>query len=220
MILCLDTVLDASALRRIRELLSTARWADGAASAGWNARPVKRNEQVAHDQAANMVLGALERHAVFQSAALPARIRPPMFSRYRSGMHYGRHVDNALMAGTPALRADLALTVFLSPAADYDGGELVIEGHEGERSWKLDAGQALLYPASTLHRVEALRSGERHAAILWVQSLVRDPGQREILFDLDQVRRRLWDGVGGKASAEFDLLNKSYSNLLRAWAEP
>jgi PKHD-type hydroxylase len=215
----LPTVLDTESLRALRALLTSAQYADGASTAGWHARPVKRNEQALHDAAAQRVMQALGKHPLFNAAALPMRLRAPIFSRYRPGMSYGLHVDDALMGGANPVRTDLALTLFLSDPADYDGGELVIESGGLAQGWKLPAGDAILYPANTLHRVAEVTRGERHAAILWVQSHVRDPAHREILFDLDQVRRSLWEQAGHKRTPDFERLAKTYSNLLRQWAE-
>lgn len=221
--LCLAGVLDADALQAVRAALAGAAFADGSSTAGWHAAKVKHNEQATHEVAAQRVHQALMNHALFVAAALPARLRSPLFSRYTSGMAYGRHMDDALMAvsGSPsALRADLAVTVFLSDPASYDGGELVIEGPGGTSAYKLEPGQALVYPATTLHRVAEVTRGERLAAVLWVQSLVRDGSRREILFDLDTARRGLWDKANQAATPEFDLVSKTYANLLRAWSEP
>lgn len=218
--LCISGVLAPATLHAVRAALDTLPFTDGAASAGWHARAVKHNLQATHEAAGQQVLHALQGHAVFNAAALPARLRAPLFSRYRPGMSYGRHVDDALMGTTAPLRTDLAVTVFLNDASEYDGGELVIETHSGATAYKLDAGQALLYPATTLHRVAEVTRGERLAAVLWVQSLVRDASRREILFDLDTVRRSAWEQAGQRSSADFELLAKTYANLLRAWAEP
>lgn len=217
--LCLSNVLDSETLQRIRTMLATAVFADGAITAGWNARPVKHNLQATHEGAAQLVDQGLSRHPMFVGAAFPARLRAPLFSRYLPGMSYGTHVDNPLMGGATPLRADLAVTLFLSDPADYDGGELVLDTAGGTQAYKLAAGQAIVYPATTLHQVAEVTRGERLAAVLWVQSLVRDASRREILFDLDTVRRKLWDQAGRVATPEFDLLSKSHANLLRAWAE-
>lgn len=221
--LCLAGVLDADTLQAVRTALSDAAFSDGSGTAGWHAAQVKHNLQATDEAAAQRIQQALMAHALFRAAALPARLRTPLFSRYTAGMAYGRHMDDALMAvsgGQGALRADLAVTVFLSEPASYDGGELVIEGHGGTSAYKLDAGQAIVYPATTLHRVAEVTRGERLAAVLWVQSLVRDAAQREVLFDLDTARRGLWDKAGRTATPEFDLVTKTYANLLRAWSEP
>lgn len=217
--LCLSNVLDRETLTRIRAMLATAVFTDGASTAGWNARPVKHNLQATHDAAAQLVDQALTRHPLFVGAVFPARLRAPLFSRYLPGMSYGTHVDDPLMGGAQRMRADLAITLFLSEPADYEGGELVLETAGGTQAYKLAAGQALVYPATTLHQVTEVTRGERLAAILWVQSLVRDAAQREVLFDLDTVRRRLWDQAGRVSTPEFDLLSKTHANLLRAWAE-
>jgi PKHD-type hydroxylase len=221
--LCLAGVLDADTLQAVRTTLAGADFADGSRTAGWHAAKVKHNLQATDDGAAQRVQQALMAHELFRAAALPARLRAPLFSRYTTGMGYGRHMDDALMTaggGASALRADLAVTVFLSEPASYDGGELVIEGPGGTSAYKLEAGQAIVYPATTLHRVADVTRGERLAAVLWVQSLVRDAARREVLFDLDTARRGLWDKAGQTATSEFDLVTKTYANLLRAWSEP
>lgn len=217
--LCLSEVLEPATLATVRAQLEQATFVDGAATAGWHARGVKLNLQTTDEAAAQQVHQALLRHPVFSAATLPRRIRSPLFSRYTAGMSYGTHVDDALMGAVDSLRTDLAVTVFLSDPASYDGGELVIDSHSGTQAYKLAAGDAIAYPATQLHRVAEVTRGERLAAVLWVQSRVRDPAQREILFDLDTARRGIWDKNGRRHTAEFDLLAKTYSNLLRAWAD-
>jgi PKHD-type hydroxylase len=144
----------------------------------------------------------------------PRTVSPMLLSRYQTGMTYGRHVDDALMKG---LRTDVSFTLFLSDPQSYEGGELVIEGTFGEQAIKLEAGSVVTYPSTTLHRVEPVREGVRLAAVGWVRSYVRSAEQREILFDIETVRRRLFDRSG--KSEEFDRLTKVQSNLLRAWAD-
>ena len=221
MILCIADVLTADELASIVAVLSAAAFGDGRDTAGWNARLVKRNLQALKNDpargAAEAVETALRRNALFASAALPRRIAPVMFSRYEQGMAYGSHFDDAVMGGANPLRSDIAMTLFLSAPADCDGGELVIETTGGEEAYKLDPGSAVIYPATTLHRVEPVRRGVRVAAVTWVESLVRDAAKREILFDLDNARRALF-AIGGK-TREFDLVSKSHANLLRRWAE-
>lgn len=218
--LCLSGVLDADDLRWIRGALDGASFSDGRATAGWHARGVKQNLQTVHEEAARRVTERLQRHPQFISAALPFRMRAPIFSRYLPGMTYGTHVDDALMGGRgEPLRTDLAVTLFLNDPNSYDGGELVIKTHSGSERFKLPAGHAIVYPATSLHSVAEVTRGERLAAVLWVQSLLRDVGRREILFDLDTVRRSLWDRAGKVSTPDFDLLTKTYANLLRAWAE-
>lgn len=219
MTLCLSGVLDAEDLRFLHERLGCADFDHGASTAGWNARGVKHNLQAFDAAAAQRVHAALQRHPLFSAAVLPARLGRPLFARYQPGMSYGLHVDDALMGGEAPLRTDVAVTVFLSEPSTYDGGELVIETHAGTLAYKLAAGQAVIYPASHLHRVAEVTLGERLAAVLWVQSRVRDPAQREVLFDLDSVRRSLWRAAGERPTPDFDLLNKTYANLLRAWVE-
>ncbi|WP_424814103.1 Fe2+-dependent dioxygenase [Roseococcus sp. YIM B11640] len=221
MILCLSQVLDAALRARLDALLEDAAFEDGAATAGWHARLVKANRQAVprHPgarEAAVLVSAALREHPVFRAGVQPRRIAPPLFARYAGGESYGTHVDDALM-GTDPLRSDVAVTVFLADPATYGGGELVIEDPAGEQAFRLGAGDAIAYPATSLHRVAPVTSGERRVAVTWVQSLVRDAAQREILFDLDTARRQVFEREG--KSATFDLLAKSHANLLRRWAE-
>ncbi len=163
------------------------------------------------------MLAALKRSQTFQRATLPRTIRPPLISRYRAGMNYGLHVDNAMMGRGVKERSDISVTVFLSDPGDYDGGELVIDEVHEAREIKLPAGAAVVYPSGCLHRVAPVARGARLAAVTWVESHVRDPMRREVLHDLDLVRRRLmkdavdWD--------ETDLAYKVYANLLRLWAD-
>lgn len=230
MIICIANVLDADALDKVRGHLGRSAFGAGARTAGWHARAVKDNEQADPLDpdarlAADLVAAALLRHEVFRSAVLPLRLRPPLLARYAPGRSYGAHTDDALMGGgdpadprAPApVRTDVAVTVFLSDPASYDGGELVVETAAGEQSFRLSAGDAVAYPAGTLHRVAPVTRGERLAAVTWAQSLVRDPAARELLFDLDAVRRDVF-GREGKSRA-FDLLTKSHGGLLRRWAE-
>lgn len=221
MILCLSQILNAGQLARVNALLEGAAFEDGAETAGWHARLVKANRQAVARQpvareAAALVSDALRGHEVFRSAILPRRIAPMLFARYGGGESYGAHVDDALMGSDP-LRTDVAVTVFLAEPASYAGGELVIEDSAGEQAFKLGAGDAIAYPATSLHRVAAVTSGERRVAVTWVQSLVREAGQREIVFDLDTARRQVFEREG--KSRTFDLLAKSHANLLRRWAE-
>ncbi|MGQ3027117.1 MAG: Fe2+-dependent dioxygenase [Ferrovibrionaceae bacterium] len=222
MILCLADVLTAEAVAELLSLTAGGSWTDGTRTAGWAAREVKRNRQLAKGtaaaEAAAIVRAGLEAHQVFRAASLVRRMRDPMFARYETGEEYGLHVDDALMGSGPdPLRTDLSVTVFLSPPTAYDGGELVLDSPAGEQTIKLDAGSAVLYPSTFLHRVAPVTRGERRVAVTWVQSLVRSAEQRAILFDLDQARRDLFAREG--RSPAFDLIAKSYANLLRLWAE-
>lgn len=223
MIVSIENVLTTEELHSICDRLQSMDFIDGKTTAGWHAREVKHNAQLSSKasyakELKDLVKAALKRHSLFQLAAQPKIIHSMLFSRYEAGMSYGRHVDNALMGSGEFLRSDISLTVFLSAPSSYDGGELVIENIEGERAFKLEAGAAIIYPSSTLHRIEPVTQGVRLVAVAWVQSLVRDPNKREILFDLDAARRSLFQKEG--KTVEFDLISKSYANLLRQWAEP
>ncbi len=222
MIICMANILSSEELGLIVDRLKNAEFVDGKLTAGWYAQQVKNNAQLKNDAAPtqelrNLVNQALKRNSLFQIAARPKAIRPIMFSRYQGGMYYGTHIDNAIMGDEKLMRSDLSLTLFLSDPATYTGGELVIESTQGEQAFKLDAGSMVVYPTTTLHRVEPVTEGERLAAVTWVQSLVRDAHKREILFDLDTVRDTLFQKSG--KTAEFDLLSKSIANLLRKWAD-
>ena len=223
MIICISGVLPPEEVEKIVAKLDSESFVDGRATAGRYARDVKQNQQLSSQSAVaddlkKAIAQALQQHPLIQMAARPKVMRPVMISRYQPGMTYGSHVDNALMGNASSIiRTDLSLTLFLSDPANYAGGELVIESHQGEQGFKLDAGSAVLYPSSTLHRVEPVTEGARLAAVTWIQSFVRDPSQREILFDLDTVRQSLFEQQG--KSNEFDLLAKSISNLLRLWSE-
>lgn len=225
MFACIAEVLDAELLAIVRRLLDGARFVDGTATAGWHARLVKDNEQAASGHAAvreagALVEAALRANPVFSAMALPRRMRPMLFARYGEGRSYGTHMDDALMGlDDPAgpMRTDVAVTVFLAPPDEYDGGELVVEAGGGEQAFKLNAGDAVAYPATTLHRVMPVTHGQRMVAVTWAQSLVRDAATREILFDLHAARRLVFEQNG--KSAAFDLMSKSYANLLRRWSD-
>ncbi len=221
MIVCIPNVLTADEIAHLQNCLAVAEFMDGKLTAGWHAKLVKHNQQLPKNsdtEALKQILQtALKRNALFQAIAFPKVIHSILFSRYQAGMSYGRHVDNALMGGGHFWRSDVSFTVFLNNPDDYAGGELVIEGADSEQAFKLEAGSAIAYPSTTLHRVDPVTSGERLVAVGWVQSLIRAADQREILFDLDVVKRSLFAKDG--KSDEFDLLSKSVANLLRKWAE-
>ena len=223
MILCLAGVLGSKELAELRARLADGKFVDGKLTAGWHARNVKDNRQLARgavaDEAGAIVAEALMRHEVFRSGALPVKLRPMLFSRTEAGMRYGSHVDDAVMGrdGPAPLRSDVSVTVFISDPGDYEGGELVIETTAGETGYKLEAGSAIAYPSTSLHQVTEVTRGRREAAVTWAQSMVRSAERREILFDLDTARRALFKAAG--KNAEFDLITKSYANLLRQWAE-
>ncbi|SDO31270.1 PKHD-type hydroxylase [Halomonas shengliensis] len=223
MILCIDQAISPELLSRVRATLAETDFRDGRETAGWHARTVKQNEQADGRQPEiaelrQEVVKELQANPLFQMAARPRRMKPLMFSRYQEGMTYGNHVDDAIMA-TPqgAMRTDLSFTLFINDPDSYDGGELLVDSTAGEQTYKLPAGALILYPSSTLHRVEPVTRGERLAVVGWVQSQVRDPQQREILFDLDTTRRQEFESNG--KTRTFDMLSKSLANLIRMWAE-
>lgn len=223
MILCISDILNNQQLTRARAALDSGQFEDGRKTAGWHARLVKNNEQMAMSGETASALRAeveqaLTSHPLFQMAVRPAKMTPLLFSRYRDGMTYGNHVDDPVMGrGEGRLRTDISFTLFLDDPDSYDGGELVTDTTAGEQSYKLPAGAAVIYPSSTLHRVQPVTRGQRRVAIGWVQSTIRDPAQREVLFDIDTARRQLFEREG--KTAEFDLLTKSLANLQRFWAE-
>lgn len=222
MMICMANILTADELELVANSLKDGEFVDGKLTTGQYARQVKNNTQLKKDTAPTQELSilvsqALKRNSLFQIAARPKAMRPIIFSRYQLGMSYGTHVDNAIMGNENLMRSDLSFTLFLSDPTTYTGGELVIESTQGEQAFKLEAGSLILYPSTTLHRVEPVTAGERLAAISWIQSLIRETGDREILFDLDTVRDGLFRQSG--KTAEFDLLSKSIANLLRKWTD-
>ena len=217
----LDALLDPQGLDNLLEdlLSAQAEWRPGQESAGWHARGVKHNRQLdrgspLHQRLAARVIATLEAHPLLQAAALPVRIHGLLFSRCGPGESYGRHVDNAFMAGG---RADVSFTLFLQDPSAYSGGGLMLESPAGEEEVRLAAGSAFVYPSTLLHRVAPVTGGERLVAVGWIQSRVRDADQRELLFDLDTARRQLFQREG--KSEAFDLISRSYSNLLRRWGD-
>lgn len=222
MIVCIDSLLEPSDLVTIHQLLERAEFVDGGATAGTFAKVVKHNEQLKSDtdtaqKVRNIIQQKLLDRPLFQAVARPKAMRPLLISRYTPGMAYGWHTDNAVMGDRPLHRSDISLTVFLSDPSAYEGGELVIDTSLGEQSFKLPAGSAVVYPSTCLHQVTEVTAGTRLAAVTWVQSQVRSAHHREILFDLDTVRRSLFEQYG--KTTEFDLLSKAYANLLRQWVE-
>ncbi len=223
MLLTIPGILDQSGLTRINELLDRGQFKDGKLTAGWHAKLVKNNTQLTGrdttaKQATAILNNALQRNATFARATLLRRMRPLLFSRYEPGMEYGNHVDDAIMGSDRGFRTDISFTVFLNDPNSYEGGELVMDSSVGEQKFKLPAGSAVVYPSTTLHRVAPVTKGVRQVAVSWVQSLVRSADQREIIYDIDQTRRTLFEQNG--KSREFDLLTKTHANLLRLWSEP
>lgn len=227
MLIVIDNLIDTATVRRFREQLDAADWRDGRQTAGARAAQVKRNQQLADDDPVaqaigNEILQVLGRHATFVSAALPHRIHPPKFNRYADGGHYGNHVDNAIMpmpGNRGTFRSDVSATLFLTDPADYEGGELTIETHFGTRQVKLPAGSLVLYPSTSLHRVNPVTRGARVSAFLWLQSMVVEDDQRALLYDLDLAIRALTRD--GHASQKESLLRLTgvYHNLVRRWAK-
>jgi PKHD-type hydroxylase len=226
MILEINQVLDAGKLARVRELLAHAPWADGRATAGYQSALAKNNEQLPEDcaegrEAGAIILEALRSNLLFQSAALPAEIFPPLFNRYAGGQSFGVHVDNAFRPARDGrrIRTDLSATLFLEAPDSYDGGELVIEDGSAAHAVKMAAGDMVLYPATTLHEVRPVTRGARVACFFWVQSLVPEQGKRSILFDMDLAMQRLRQEVGD-LHPSLVALTGAYHNLLRLWATP
>ena len=225
MLVTIDQALNAEQVAVLREELLGAAWVDGRATAGFQGAPVKFNRQIdersevaARCQA--LILGVLERHPLFISAALPNLVYPPMFNRYGEGMTFGAHVDGGVRLDPRTggkLRTDISATLFLSDPGDYDGGELEIVDTYGTHSVKLPAGDLVLYPSTSLHQVTPVTRGERLASFFWIQSLIRDDGRRALLYDLDVAIQRL-NQTGADEEARRSLVG-CYHNLLRQWAE-
>jgi len=223
MLMTIPDVLDEQTLKQVREQIENADFVDGKQSAGRDARRVKNNEEMQADEQLTgrlnqLVLGALYEHPSFQAAAMPLKISAAFFARYQQGMSYGRHVDDAVMGPRGGqYRTDVSATIFISGPDEYEGGELVIETEHGEQSLKLPAGHAVFYPSGSLHRVAEVTSGERLVAVAWAQSMVKNPQQRALLYDLYIVKETLL-GVNPDAEATARA-NRAYINLFRQWAE-
>jgi PKHD-type hydroxylase len=218
MILAIADILSVADIDAIRAGLAHAAFVDGKTTAGWSAKLVKSNLQAAPgpevERLRVLVETRLSEHPVFALATRPKTIIGPLFSRYRPGHAYGAHVDDALIGG---VRTDVSFTLFLAGPESYDGGELIIDTASGEEAFKLPSGSLVTYPATMLHRVAPVTRGERMVAAGWVRSTVRDPAHRELLFDLETARRRLFDREG--KTAEGDLLAKCAANLMRLWCD-
>lgn len=223
MLLTISGVIPPAQLERIRQLLERGEFRDGKLSAGREAQRVKSNQELIQEPdlfAAlnNLLMGCLVQHPIYQQAVLPRRIAAPYYARYTTGMQYGDHIDDPIMgSGTDQYRSDVSISVFLNDPADYVGGELVIRGNQGEQGLKLKAGDAVLYPSSFLHHVNEVTDGERLVAVTWAQSLVRDAGQRELLYQLCQAREKLLQ-VRPEAE-ETAWISNCYANLVRMWSD-
>ncbi len=225
MLLHIPNVLTRDQVVECRRQLDASNWIDGRVTAGHQSAKAKNNEQLPEDaplakQLGQLVLAALEAHPLFISAALPHKIFPPLFNRYSGGQAFGVHVDNAIRQvrnTAHRVRTDISATLFLSAPEEYDGGELVVEDTYGTQRVKLPAGDMVLYPATSLHRVEAVTRGARVASFFWIQSMVRDDTQRTLLFDLDNAIQRVARDVPQHPSVI--QLTGVYHNLLRQWAD-
>jgi len=226
MTIAIPGVLDAAQLGRCRALMAGAEWIDGNVTSGHQSVLAKRNRQLAEECAAaremgGMILDALGRMPRFIAAALPLKVFPPMFNRYETGDGFDTHIDNAIRLKRGSdfrLRSDLSATLFLADPDEYDGGELIVEDHFGTHAVKLPAGDMILYPASSLHRVAPVTRGARLASFFWVQSMVRDEGARQTLFDLDSAIQAIAADRGQDDPAIIRLTGV-YHNLLRRWAD-
>ena len=230
MLITIENVLTPGQVAHARTVLAKADWVDGRVTAGYQAQEVKRNAQIPENspvakELGDMILAGLARSPRFMSAALPLRVFPPMFNSYAGGQTFGTHVDTAirqLSTTGQRIRTDLSATLFLTPPEDYDGGELIIEDSYGEKSVKLAAGDMVLYPATSLHRVEPVTRGNRVSSFFWMQSMIRQDAQRTLLFELDESIQRL---ARSEQAQETEIKKTSvqltgvYHNLLRQWAE-
>jgi PKHD-type hydroxylase len=227
MLLEIPGVLTPTQVARFRARLDAARWIDGNVTSGHQSAKAKYNEQVPEESAEARELGeevlqALAASPLFMSAALPKQVFPPLFNRYGPGMAFGNHVDTAIRSHGPTgvrIRTDISATLFLASPEEYDGGELLVEDTYGVQRVKLPAGSMVLYPATSLHRVEPITRGTRIASFFWIQSLVRDDAQRSLLFDLDMAIIRLTREHPGGDPALVSLTGV-YNNLLRMWGTP
>jgi PKHD-type hydroxylase len=225
MIVQIPNVLNPEQLARCRDVMTRASWIDGRVTAGYQSAAVKDNRQLPENspearELGDMIVAALERNPLFITATLPLRVFPPLFNRYESGESFGAHLDNSIrqIPGTPLrVRTDISATLFISAPQDYDGGELVIDDVYGAHAVKLNGGDMVVYPASSLHHVKPVTRGVRLASFFWVQSMVRDDGNRTLLFDLDMAINKVNQALPNHG-AVVELTN-CYHNLLRRFAE-
>jgi len=223
MLLEIPGVLNEAQLNKIHEILDDARFVDGKSTAGMAARRVKNNLEMQQDPKhmeilIRILVSSLAHNQSFNSAVLPLRMADPIFASYRPGMAYGDHVDDPIMGKQgPKFRSDVSMTVFLSDPSGYEGGELVIRTPFGTQEVKLAAGDAVIYPSSSLHRVAEVTAGKRLVALTWIQSHVRDPSRRELLYELNQAREQLLTDSPDRDSTQ--LVDRSYTNLVRMWSE-
>lgn len=226
MMLHIPEVLTKEAVAELRALIDAGEWIDGNVTSGRQSALAKRNMQLSEispqaSEAGAMVLAALEKNLMFIAAALPNKVFPPLFNRYEGGQTFAAHIDNAVRrnrAGDIKIRTDLSATLFLAEPDSYEGGELVVEDTYGAHSAKLPAGDMILYPASSLHRVEPVTKGARVASFFWIQSMVRDDAKRALLFDMDIAIQLLARDLG-QGRPQIVTLTGTYHNLLRMWSE-
>lgn len=226
MMVKIAAVLDPAGIAQVRAVIDAGEWVDGNETSGHQSRLAKHNQQLRQgcdeaNRAGQVVLDALGRAGEFVAAALPLKVFPPLFNRYHGGQEFGAHIDNGIrvLAGSEfRIRSDLSCTLFLESPEDYDGGELVVEDLFGEHRVKLAAGDMVVYPASSVHRVTPVTRGTRTACFFWLQSMVRDNGEREQLYRLDRTIRTLSEQCGNTDPAIIDLTGH-YHNLLRRWGD-
>ena len=222
MLASIDHLISAQNLTRIKQLLDDSPFVDGKLSAGMVARGVKNNEEMnpqsAHFKELNeLVMSNLVRHPKYKAAAWPKRVAAPFYARYEPGMEYGEHVDDPIMGQGDIYRTDVSTTIFLSEPEDYEGGELVIKDTYGERSIKLAAGSAVIYPSHSRHYVAPVTKGVRYVAVTWAQSTVRDPAKREMLYELNQAREMLYKELPESEATR--KISATFNNLVRRWVD-
>ena len=225
MLVVIPDVLSATEIKQIRDQLQPEDFLEGALTAGGRAKDAKKNLQTDRksDRMADIqktILAALNRNSIFKTVAAPRKIIPPRFNLYKTGMYYGDHVDNALMGDADdPIRVDCSFTLFMNDPAEYDGGELVIKSGYGMSTFKLPPGHMVTYPTYSFHEVRPVTRGERLACISWLQSMIRDPGRREILLDLAVASQMIETGGQAAVRPALDALDKVRKNLLRHWVE-
>ena len=221
MLVHIKHILGNDELQKVQELLNNAAFRDGKLSAGLAAQSVKNNQEVADEKVIsslnNIVMNNVVRHTEYQRAALPHRIAAPFYACYEKGMEYGEHIDDPVMGQQNRYRSDLAMTIFLNSPTDYEGGELIIQTPYGAQSIKSDAGDAVLYPATTRHQVTKVTQGKRIVAVTWIQSLIRSNEQRELLYQLNKTREKMLRDA--PESEDTKRVDNTYVNLVRMWSE-
>ncbi len=223
MLLTIPGLLNAAQLDKIRETLVGAEFVDGRLTAGFAAARVKHNLELKQEperlqRLIRIIMASLAHNETFRFGALPHRVADPIVARYEPGMTYGDHVDDPIMGTSgPRFRTDVSMTIFLSPPESYEGGELTARTPFGDRKVKLPAGDAVIYPSSSLHHVAEVTAGERLVALTWIQSYVRDAAQRELLYELNLARERLLKEAPATETTGY--VDRSYANLLRMWAD-